>query len=352
MISRSVQDRGSGLSLSRGWLTTLIGIVVVSVFLNGCTIQTGPKVYRVGILSGLDAFKATIDGFQAEMTRLGYEEGNAAGATKTILYDVQSAGGNPERMKQIAEQFVADEVDLILTTTTAGARAAQEATVGTDIPIVFTIVLDPLGSGLVADLREPGRNITGVGRPIQGFLGKRVEFLQQMVPEAKRLWLPYDPSYPTAEVSLQIVGAAAQALEITLIETPVSTADEVIAELEKRSETEGPGFEAVFIPPDPLVQGNASWQAILAFAKEHNLPIIGNVPGQVEGGALFSYTDDNFETGQLAAALADQILQGNQAGVIPVTFSDPQLVINYRVAQNLGLTIEDSLLALASQVIQ
>lgn len=330
----------------RGRLMMIIGIIIAGLLLPACNIESMPKIYRVGILSGIDLFIPTIEGFKAEMTELGYVEG------KTISYDLQSAGGEGEKMKRIAEKFVADRVDLIFTTTTGGAKAAQIATVGSDIPVVFTMVSDPMGSGLVNDLRNPGGNITGVGRPFRGFAGKRLEFLLQMAPDIKRVWLPYNPDYPTTAVTLQRLREAAPVLAVTLIEMPVDTVNDVMAELAGQTEQEGPDFEAIYIVPDPVIQHDTSWQAILAFANLHNLPISGNVPLHVQQGALFSYVDNDFETGRLAASLAAEILQGGNPATIPLDFGEPQLIINYQVAQRLGLTIEDSLLAQAAEIIR
>jgi len=326
------------------WLTWLIWMVVMIMLASACSSQTTPQVYRVGLLSGTDAFNTTIDGFKVEMAELGYVEG------ENISYDFQAAGGDSEKTNQIAEKFVADEVDLILTTTTGAAKAAKAATAGTDIPVVFTIVLDPVNSGLVNEVREPGGNVTGVSRPLMGFMGKRIEFLHQMAPEVKRVWVPLWPDYSTTEITLEALRPVAQSLDLELIETPIQTADDVLAELEKH--TSGPDFDAVFIMPDPITQSPASFDAILAFANQHNLPISVNAVSQTKKGALFTYADDNYETGQLAAPLANKILKGAEPATLPVVFAEPRLLVNMQTAQALGLTVEDSLLALASDVIR
>jgi putative ABC transport system substrate-binding protein len=280
------------------------------------------------------------------MTELGYTEG------ENIVYDFQAASGDGDKMKEIAEKFVADEVDLILTTTTGGVKAAQAATAGTDIPVIFTVVTDPVGAGVVDDLREPGGNTTGVTRQLGAFMSKRVEFLHQMAPEVKRIWLPYNPDYSTVSTSLPAVRSGAAAVGLEVIETPVGSPDEVVAALAQLGAVNELEFEAIMIVPDTTVQNQTSWEAIQKFAQEHQLPIVAQSGKQVKEGALFGYNDNSFETGQVAAPLADKILRGADPATVPVAFGEPQLLINYQVAQTLGLDIEEGLLAQAAEIIR
>ena len=323
---------------------TLIGVILGAILLTGCGALNAPESYSVGLLSGVDVFNTTLDGFKAEMAELGYVEG------ENITYDLQSAGGDAEAMKQISEKFVADGADLIVTTTNGAALAAQAATKDSGVPVVFTIVLAPQQTGVVSDLREPGANVTGVRNPLEDFIGKRVEILQRMDPNVKRIWVPFNPKYVTVNVVLERLRQVAPELGVELVETPVSSPEDVIAALEARPDAAD--IDAVVIMPDLTVQLADSWQAILAYAEENDLPIAANTLSQVHDGALFAYLSDNLETGQLAAPLADKILQGNDPATIPVATSEPHLIINFQTAQALGLTIEDGLLAQAIEVIR
>ena len=112
------------------------------------------------------------------------------------------------------------------------------------------------------------------------------------------------------------------------------------------------GFDAIIIMPDLTVQLPPSWEAILAFANEHQIPITSNTLSQVEQGALFAYLSDNIETGQQAAPLAVKILRGSNPAEIPVASAEPHLVINFNAAQELGLNLEQGILAQASQIIR
>lgn len=324
----------------------LILSIIISLLLVACGASDSPKVYRVGVLSGVDVFNVAVDGFKAKMLELGYVEG------ENISYDVQMAGGDAEKMQEIAQKFVDDNVDLIFVTTSRASQITRSATENADIPVVFTMVMDPVGGGIVPNLANPSGNVTGIGNPIAFILDKRLEFLRQMAPDTKSIWIPYNPNYPTVNVSLPAIREAASAMGLNLIETKVTSPDAFLAELEMIAKADTLDFDAIHVMPDPVIQHPKSWQALLAFANEHNLPIAANAIGQTKEGALFSYADDNFETGQFAAHLVDEILKGSKPATIPIIFAEPHLVINYKVAQTLGLTIDEGLLNQAAEIIR
>ncbi len=319
-------------------------LIVIGLLLTACGASDEVKVYRVGLLSGVGAFNVTFDGFKTKMTELGYKEG------ENITYDFQAANGETEKMSQLAEKFVADEVDLILTTTTGAANAARTATTSSDIPVLFTIVTNAVGSGVVDNLRQPGGNLTGITRPAPAYLGKRVEILQQMAPAVKRLWIFYDPDYPTASGSLPVVRQAASALGIELVETPVKSPEELVSELEKHSAADTLGVDAIQMMPDPINSGKV--QDVLIFAREHNLPVVGHTSSQANQGALFSYADKSFEAGQMVAVLANKIFQGSKPGELPVETADLYLIINLKTAEAIGLDISDDVLETADEIIR
>lgn len=343
-----MRPRQASLKTCRKILVRLITLSWAVLLVCSCVVASAdkPTTSRIGLLAGANTFNSAMDGFRAGMTELGYIEG------ETISYDFQSAQGDHEQMKVIAEEFVAAEIDLIMTTTTRAAQEARTATAESQIPVVFTIVSDPVGSHVVADLRRPGGNITGATRSLSGLISKRVVLLHEIVPELKGIWLPYEEGYPNAGLTLQAVHKAADPLEIAVVETPIRSVEGLIAELERLSVLEELDFDAIKISPDPTVQNEESMAAIMAFAQAHQLPIVANTPDQVRKGALLTYSDDTYQSGYLAASLADKILQGSDPGVIPIAFIEPNLYINYQTAQTLGLAIDESLLAQAGEIIR
>jgi len=156
----------------------------------------------------------------------------------------------------------------------------------------------------------------------------------------------------TKPLTLEAVHEVADPLDIAVIESPITSPQDVLAEIERFSKLDSLGFDAIKISPDPTVQNEESMAALTAFATEHNLAIVANAPDQVRNGALITYSDDTFQTGYLAASLADKILKGTDPGVIPIAFSEPNLYLNYRTAQLLGLEIDESLIAQATEIIR
>ena len=153
-------------------ILVFILIVAVCVFLGGCG-EKKQKMYRVGILSGADPFINITDGFKAKMAELGYVEG------KNISYDFQKLNVNPVGEKRAAEKFVQDKVDLIFAFPTEPALAAQAATQGTDIPVVFAMA-GIEGNNLVESVSKPGGNVTGLRFPGPELTVKRLELLHEL----------------------------------------------------------------------------------------------------------------------------------------------------------------------------
>jgi putative ABC transport system substrate-binding protein len=255
-------------------------------------------------------------------------------------------------MDEISHKFVQDEVDLIFLTTNNAALAARIAAEGSDVPVIFTFVIAPVKTGVVDDMAQPGGNLTGVLNPLDLFIGKRIEFLLRIDPTATRLWVPYNPAYPTVEAVLEELRAVAPTLGVELIESEIAAPADIPALVAGFEEADEPPFDAIVIFPDLTVQEPVAWDAILAYANEHKLPILANTPPQVEQGALFGYFSDNVETGKQAARLADQILKGTPAGDLPVETADQFLTINLKAAALLGIEVPNELLRQATNVIR
>jgi len=301
------------------------------------------RTFTVGVLSGLDIFNPSIRGFQDRLTELGYQEGI------DIKYEIQRANGSAAAMQRIADEFVEKNVDLIFTSTNGAALAAKSATVKSKIPVVFTIVMGPVESGVVDSLARPTGNITGVRNPLGEFIGKRLGILKQISPEVKSVLVLNDPDYPTYPIAIRGLRNAARELHINLIEVPVKSLQDINQYLLNRSD---PDFDAVIIMPDTTVQSPASLGVIFDFAKNKKLPILANTPSQADSGALFSYLSDSYNTGREAARLANEVLANRPANTQPVTSSEPRLILNLRAARELGLDVSDGLVSLAHRIIE
>ncbi len=321
------------------WLAVLLGSVLIGLFISGCGAEE-PKVYRVGVLSGLDFFADTTDGFKAKMTELGYVEG------QNITYDVQKTNFDMATYKRILQKFVADKVDLILVFPTEASLEAKAATQGTNIPVLFANA-NIEGVDLVESVRQPGGNITGVRYPGPDIAVKRFEILHQLAPQAKRIWLPYQRGYPIVASQLEALRPVATAAGVTLIESPADNTAELEAELQARAKAADIGLDAILLIADPLVAAPDTVALISKFGAEHKVPIGGTITG-----GLFGLSTNNVAVGKQAAPLADKIFKGTPAGTIPVVSADSHLQLNYRVAQELGLSVDEGLLSQAAEIIR
>jgi putative tryptophan/tyrosine transport system substrate-binding protein len=318
-------------------------LIMFCVLLSSCTEKH--KVYHVGILSGLNLFSGIADTFRTEMTNLGYVEG------KDIIYDIQKTNFEPDKEQQILRRFVDSRVDLIFGFNTEVALEAKEATKGTGIPVVFANAFIE-GNTLVDSIREPGGDITGVRYPGTDVAVKRLDILHELVPQAKRIWLPYQTGYPAVPDELAVVRQSAATLNLTLIEFSSDNTTHLKSELESRSESDDIGFDAVLLIPESLSTTKVAFETIANFTRTRRIPVGGSAIVTQDYGTVFAVTVDSTETGMRAARLADKIFKGVKAGTIPVVSSESYLKINYNVAQELGLNVSEGLLSRADEVIR
>jgi putative ABC transport system substrate-binding protein len=319
-------------------------LVVVCMVLNGCG-DKKEKVYRVGILSEVEAFTVIADGFKAKMTELGYSEG------KNITYDIRIGNIDPEQEKQVAREFIQEKVDVIFAFPTEASIAAKEAAQGTEISVVFANT-NIEETNLIENVRQPGGNITGVRFPGPDNDVMRLDFLHKFAPQAKRVLIIYDPNYPTTQKAAEALRQAAPSFGITLVEDHVTSVEELQDSLQERSAKDDIGIDAILIMPEIINHTPEGFQAIINFTNKYNIPLGGGAPFTVDLGAIFTFHPDFYETGMLAATMTDKIFRGTPAGTIPVATPESQLIINYKAIKKLGLQVSDGLLSRAKEILR
>lgn len=328
------------------WRTAipLAVFVLLCILLISCA-KKAQKVYRIGIVSGVEVFAGIADGFKAKMGELGYSEG------KNIIYDCVYLNADPAGEKRVVGKFVADKVDLIFAFPTEPAQVAKAAVKETEIPVIFAHAgLE--GCDLVDSIPKPGGNITGTRFPGPDLIAKRFEFLLELVPNIKRLYIPYDKNYPNSAPALAVLRPAALSKGVNLVELPVISLEQIQADIETRIKSANIGVDAILLLPEMLTQTPDSWAVISKFAREHKLPLIGSSDKTAEMGGLFSYNVDPVETGRLAAVMADKVLKGTPAGSIMIVTPPSHLHINYKTAEELGIVVPEGLLSRADKIIR
>src|SRR5262245_29436046 len=300
-----------------------------------------PKLPTIGFLGG-DALGWTTwtAAFTKRLHELGWIEG------RTVAIEYRWSEGRPERIAEIAAEFVRLKVDVILTND-SGAPAVKQAT--SVIPIVFVLGYDPLGTGLVASLARPGGNITGLSNRSPDLAGKRLELLREALPRVRRLAVMANVGNPSALLEIREIQAAAHTLGIEVAPLEIRRAEDIapaFAALKGQA-------DALYVVVDALVNATTNRTRIVTFALTARLPIILNNRETVGAGALMSYGPNTPDLFRRAADLVDKILRGAKPADIPVEQPTKfDLVINLTTAKALGLTIPESFLLRADEVIE
>ena len=324
----------------------LIGLAVVltlSVLAPLVAEAQAGKVYRIGFL-GLPSAADTpelVAAFRHRLRDLGYEEG------KNISIEYRWAEGRDDRLPALAAELVRLKVDVIVASATPPAKAAQGAT--DRIPIVFIAVADPIGVGLVANLARPGRNITGFTTTNVELSAKRLEFLKAAVPNLTHVAVLVNRTNPQAPSLRKQTerGSSSLGLELQILEV------ESAENLPRVFKSIFPRVGALLVLPDPLLGSGDRQTQIAALALKHRLPTMERDRSFVAAGGLMSYGPNAADLFRESARHVDKILKGTKPADLPVEQPTKfELVINLKTAKAIGLTIPQSLLGRADQVIE
>jgi putative ABC transport system substrate-binding protein len=305
--------------------------------------QPAGKVYRIGLLEFSvpdPARQALWTAFRQRMLELGYVE------AQNVAYEPRWAHDDTDRLSRLAAELVSLKVDVVVTAATVSALAAKRAT--TAIPIVMATGADPLAVGLVANLRQPGGNVTGMTTINSELAAKRLEMLRIVAPRASRIAILWDEKGSTFGLAVKDTEAAAKRAGFTVHSVPVSSP----AEIEAAFATVVRGRAgALSIAPSPMFFSQRKRLAELAM--KHRLPTIVALREYAAAGGLVSYGADNTDMFRSAAVFVDKILKGAKPADLPMEQPTKfELVINLKTAKALGLTIPQSLLVRADEVIQ
>jgi putative ABC transport system substrate-binding protein len=312
----------------------LIVLILVGLLAAPQTVeaQTRGKVYRIGWLGPTYGIYHEV--FLKELRRIGWIEG------QDFIMEYRSVEGNFDRLSEHAAELVSLKVDVILTTLTPSTHAAKNAT--KTIPIVFTIVEDPVGEGFVASLARPGGNLTGLSNNIIEITGKVLQLLNEAVPGASRVAYLWNPGLDRiARLALDEIQKAANTLGIKLQSIKVINARDFEPAFSAMVSEQA---QAMVVFAGPLMVQNAT--QIVNLSLKNNLPMM--VTGSstwVQSGALMSYSPPYSPQFRRAAHLVDKIIKGRNPDEIPVEL--PKIydfAINLKTARALGITIPQSLL--------
>jgi putative tryptophan/tyrosine transport system substrate-binding protein len=307
--------------------------------------QQTSKVYRVGVLVGGVSFDTPIyHGFREQLRALGYVEG------QNLVFDVRTTGGHSDRFPKLAEELIRAGPDVIVAPSTPAAVAAHRLT--TTIPIVF-MSADPIVAGLATSLARPGGNATGLSMMNAEVAGKRVELLREALPALTRvavLWAAgeADPGIPMLQVIMNETEVGARVLGIPLDLVKISGESELEGALETIAKR---GHQALIVLPTPVISVNN--RRVAELSVKMRLAAIGDNRNFADAGGLLTYGTNYGANLRSIANYVGKILKGERPADLPVEQATKfELVINLNTAKALGLTVPQSLLARADEVIE
>jgi putative ABC transport system substrate-binding protein len=306
--------------------------------------QPAGKVYRIGFLglSSPASYAANLQAFRQGLRDLGYHEG------KNISIEYRWAEERNERLPALAAELVRLNPDVLVTHATPGIRAAQQAT--STIPIIMGTSADPVRLGFVKSLARPGGNTTGVASQLIDLAAKRLESLKEAVPNLRQVAVLSNLANAAAREAVRETEVAARKLGVRVWSFEVKTEPTELETVFTTILRERP--DGLIVIPDSLVIGPRNAR-ITEFAARNRLPAMGGERRFAADGGLISYGGDFSEGWRLAARYVDRILKGAKPADLPVEQPTKfELVINLRAAKALGLTIPQSLLQRADQVIE
>jgi putative ABC transport system substrate-binding protein len=303
--------------------------------------QNSAKIPTIGYMGAADVSldREWIAAFVQRLGGLGWNHG------RTITMISRWAEGHRERYPEILEEFVRLNVNVILTYSTPAVLAAKQAT--SVIPIVFPAAGDPVATGLVASLAHPGGNVTGLGFQTTDTASKRVQFLQEVCVDLRRLAILYDPNDRGSSAELSAAQKAASELKLEIKIVGIQLMEELTAAVEAlKGEVDG---LFVATSPDLLARRDKVGTSALGA----RLPTVHSFRPYADAGGLISYGADFLSLWRQAADMVDKILRGTKPADIPseqpIKF---ELVVNLKTAKALGLTISESFLVQADVIIE
>jgi putative ABC transport system substrate-binding protein len=305
--------------------------------------QQGDRVRRIGVLMNDEndpEQKRRLSTFTQALADLGWNDG------RNVRMDLRNAGDDINRIPVLAQELVGLQPDIILTTSTPATVGVQQET--RTIPIVFVTVSDPVAQRIVARLDRPGGNTTGFASYEATLGGKWLELLSETAPGLNRAAIMFNPDTAPVSALVPSFEAEARSLKVAPIMAPVHSDIEIETAIIALGREPGGGL---VVMPGPF--GPVHRVPITSAAARSKVPAVYSNSLYVRNGGLLSYGPDQLDLLRRAATYVDRIMRGDKPGDLPVQFPTKfEMVVNLKTAKALGLTVPESLLARADEVIE
>ncbi|HEM3443098.1 tryptophan ABC transporter substrate-binding protein [Streptococcus suis] len=330
---------------NKNLLATIIALtvmVVAALFMTQkeqSSQSASSEKVKIGVLQFVthDSLDEIYKGIKA-----GLEEGGYS-TTDNLEIDFMNAEGDQSQVQTMSKKLVDNGNELLIGIATPAAQGLANAT--TELPIIMGAVTDPVGANLVTDLKNPGGNITGVSD--QTPVADAVSLIKEITPDAKTIGVLYSSNEDNSKIQVAEFKAAAEEAGYTVLEYAVASSNEIAATVEVASSK----ADVLFTPVDNTVA--SAFSTVVSVANKTKTPIFTSVEDMVEGGGIASVTLSQYDLGVATGKMAAKILDGANPADTPVQiFNEGTVVVNQKVAKELGITLSDDVISKASKVIE
>ncbi|MGU7914965.1 tryptophan ABC transporter substrate-binding protein [Streptococcus suis] len=330
---------------NKNLLATIVALtvmVVAALFMTQkeqSNSSTSREKVKIGVLQFVthDSLDEIYKGIKA-----GLEEGGYS-TTDNLDIDFMNAEADQSQVQTMSKKLVDNGNELLIGIATPAAQGLANAT--TELPIIMGAVTDPVGANLVKDLKNPGGNITGVSD--QTPVADAISLIKQITPEAKTIGVLYSSNEDNSKIQVAEFKAAAEEAGYTVLEYAVASSNELAATVEVATNK----ADVLFTPVDNTVA--SAFSTVVSVANKTKTPIFTSVEDMVEGGGIASVTLSQYDLGVATGKMAAKILDGANPADTPVQiFNEGTVVVNQKVAKELGITLSDDVINQASKVIE
>jgi len=314
----------------------LLSFSIVNLLLVACGGIQIQMPFTIGMIAEVSIHVPAIEGFKTGMTELGYVEG------EDVIYLYNGVtGSDPVTIDAEIENLLVQDVDMLFTAGSLTTLRAKQAIAGTDMPVVFGAVANPVRGGFVESIAHPGGNLTGV--QVGAEIPKAPEYLVRITPNSRKVYVPYNPDDWVSIAYFADLDQIASQLQIELVPGETRSVEEAVTAIENLPED----IDAIFRIPSPTL--DARNEELSRAAIRRGLPMAAGHP--LDEAVLLTLASDTFDVGRQAARLADQIHQGVKPGDLPIETSEFFLTINLKAAEAIGLNVPEVILLQANTVI-
>ncbi|WP_105148397.1 tryptophan ABC transporter substrate-binding protein [Streptococcus suis] len=330
---------------NKNLLATIVALtvmVVAALFMTQkeqSNSSTSTEKVKIGVLQFVthDSLDEIYKGIKAGLKEGGYT------TTDNLEIDFMNAEGDQSQVQTMSKKLVDNGNELLIGIATPAAQGLANATA--ELPIIMGAVTDPVGANLVTDLKNPGGNITGVSD--QTPVADAVSLIKEITPDAKTIGVLYSSNEDNSKIQVAEFKAAAEEAGYTVLEYAVASSNEIAATVEVASSK----ADVLFTPVDNTVA--SAFSTVVSVANKTKTPIFTSVEDMVEGGGIASVTLSQYDLGVATGKMAAKILDGANPEDTPVQiFNEGTVVVNQKVAKELGITLSDDVISKASKVIE